>query len=50
MEVGLLEVEVDLLALVASGGAEVGEKLCLQPACERVVELDFGIEQIGRVP
>ena len=50
VEVGLLEVEVDLLALVASGGAEVGENLGLQARGEGVVELDLGSEDIGGVP
>lgn len=50
MEVGLLEVEVDLLALVAGSGAEVGEDLSLQAAGEGVVELDLGSEDVGGVP
>ena len=50
MEVGLLEVEVDLLALVAGSRAEVGEDLGLQAAGEGVVELDLGSENVGGVP
>jgi hypothetical protein len=50
VEVGLLEVEVDLLALVSSSGAEVGEDLGLQAGGEGVVELDLGSEDIGGVP
>lgn len=50
VEVGLLEVEVDLLALVAGSGVEVGENLSLQAAGEGVVELDLGSQQVGGVP
>lgn len=50
VEVGLLEVEVDLLALVAGGRAEVGENLSLQAAGEGVVELDLGSKDVGGVP
>ena len=50
VEVGLLEVEVDLLALVAGSRAEVGENLGLQAAGEGVVELDLGSKDIGGVP
>lgn len=50
VEVGLLEVEVDLLALVAGSRAEVGEDLGLQAAGEGVVELDLGSKDIGGVP
>ena len=50
VEVGLLEVEVDLLALVAGSRAEVGENLGLQAAGEGVVELDLGSKNIGSVP
>lgn len=50
VEVGLLEVEVDLLALVADGGVEVGENLGLQALGEGVVKLDLGGQEVGRVP
>lgn len=50
VEVGLLEVEVDLLALVAGSRAEVGENLGLQAAGKGVVELDLGSEDVGGVP
>lgn len=50
VEVGLLEVEVDLLALVAGSRAEVGEDLGLQAAGEGVVELNLGGKDIGSVP
>jgi hypothetical protein len=50
VEVGLLEVEVDLLALVARGRVEVGENLGLQAAGEGVVELDLGGQQVRGVP
>jgi hypothetical protein len=50
VEVGLFEVEVDLLALVAGGRVEVGEDLGLQAASEGVVELDLGGQQVRRVP
>ena len=50
VEVGLLEVEVDLLALVAGSRAEVGEDLGLQAAGESIVELDLGSKNIGGVP
>ena len=50
VEVGLLEVEVDLLALVAGSRVEVGEDLSLQAAGKGVVELDLGGQEVGRVP
>ena len=50
VEVGLLEVEVDLLALVAGSRAEVGENLGLQAAGKGVVELDLSSENVGGVP
>ena len=50
VEVGLLEVEVDLLALVAGSRAEVGEDLSLQAAGKGVVELDLSSENVGGVP
>jgi hypothetical protein len=50
MEAGLLEVKVDLLALVAGSGAEVGEDLGLQAAGEGVVQLDLGGQHVGGVP
>lgn len=50
VEVRLLEVEVDLLALVAGSGAEVGKDLGLQAGGEGVVELDLSSEDIGGVP
>ena len=50
VEVGLLEVEVELLALVASSRVEVGKDLSLQSGCESVVELDLGGQEVGRVP
>lgn len=50
VESGLLEVKVDLLALVAGSGAEVGENLGLQAAGEGVVELDLGRQHVGSVP
>lgn len=50
VEVGLLEVEVDLLATVALGRVEVGENLGLEAAGEGVVELDLGGQHVGGVP
>lgn len=50
VEVGLLVVKVDLLALVARGGVEVGQNLGLQAAGEGVVKLNLGGEQVGSVP
>jgi len=50
VEVGLLEVEVELLALVASSRVEVGENLSLQSRREGVVELDLGGQEVGGVP
>lgn len=41
VEVCLLEVEVELLALVARGRVEVGEYFSLQTTCECVVELNL---------
>ena len=50
VEVGLLEVEVELLALVAGVGSKVGENLSLQATGEGVIELNLGREQVGGVP
>ena len=50
VDVGLLEVQVDLLALVAGVGGKVGEDLGLQAAGEGVVELDLGGQEVGSVP
>jgi hypothetical protein len=50
VEVVLLEVEVGLLALVASVGVEVGEELGLQARGDGVVQLDLGGQEVGRVP
>jgi hypothetical protein len=50
VEVVLLEVEVGLLALVASVGVEVGEELRLQARGDGVVQLDLGGQEVGRVP
>ncbi len=50
MEVGLLEVKVDFLALVASSWAEVGKNLSLQATSEGIIELDFGVEEVGGIP
>ena len=50
VEGGLLEVKVDLLALVAGSRAEVGEDFSLQAAGEGVVELNLGSQQVGSVP
>lgn len=46
----LLEVKVDLLALVTGSGVEVGEDLSLQAASEGVVELNLGSQEVGGVP
>ena len=50
VEVVLLEVEVELLTLVTGGGVEVGEDFGLEAGGERVVQLNLGGEQVGRVP
>lgn len=50
VEVGLLEVEVELLALVASSRVEVGENLRLQAVGEGVIQLNLGSQQVGSVP
>lgn len=42
--------QVDLLALVASSGAEVRENLSLQATGEGVVELNLGSQKVGSVP
>jgi hypothetical protein len=50
VDVGLLEVEVELLALVAGVGRKVGEDLGLEAAREGVVELNLGRKEVGGVP
>lgn len=50
VDVGLLEVEVKLLALVTGIRLEVGENLSLQAAGKGVVELNLGSKEVGRVP
>lgn len=50
VEVGLLEVKVELLTLVTSSRVKVGENFGLQSICEGVVKLDLGSEEVGCVP
>jgi hypothetical protein len=50
VDVGLLEVQVELLALVAGVGGKVGEDLGLQAAGEGVVELNLCRKEVGSVP
>lgn len=50
VNVGLLEVKVELLALVAGSRVEVGEDLGLQAAGKGIVELDLGSKEVGGIP
>lgn len=50
MEVSLLEVEIQLLALVSDGRVEVSQKLALQSGSESVVEFDLRVEKVGGIP
>ena len=50
MEVGLLEVEVDLCALCLGGREERAQNLGLEALSNGVVELDLGVESIDCVP
>ena len=50
VEVALLEVQVALGTLALSGGREIEETLELEALCERVRDLDLGLERVGRVP
>lgn len=50
VEVLLLEVKIELLALVPGGRVEVGQDLALQSVGKGVIQFHLGSEQIGRVP
>jgi len=50
VEVGLLEVEVELGATGVGGGEEAEDGLSLEALGEVVGHLDLGLESIGRVP
>lgn len=50
VEVGLLEVQVELDALGLGGGEEVAENLSLEALGDVVVQLDLGLEGVGSVP
>lgn len=50
VEVGLLEVQVELNALGLGGGEEVAENLSLEALGDVVVELDLGLKSVGGVP
>lgn len=50
VEVGLLEVEVELGALVTGGREEVEETLELETTGEVVGELKLGVQSVGGVP
>jgi len=50
VEVGLLEVQVELDALGLGGGEEVAQDLGLEALGDVVVELDLGLEGVGSVP
>lgn len=49
-EAGLLEVQVELGTLGGGGGEEVEETLELEALGEGVVDLELGVEGVGRVP
>lgn len=50
VEVGLLEVQVELGALGLGGGQEGAEQLSLQALGDGVVDLDLGVESVDGVP
>lgn len=50
VEVGLLEVEVELCALGGGGREEVTQDLGLESLCNSVVELNLGIKSVDGVP
>jgi hypothetical protein len=50
VEVGLLEVQVELGTLGGGGGEEVEETLELEALGEGVSDLELGVEGVGRVP
>jgi len=50
VEVGLLEVQVELCALVLAGREERAQDLGLESLGDRVVELNLGVESIDSVP
>lgn len=50
VEVGLLEVQVELSTSTSGGWEEVEETLKLETLCERVADLKLGVEDVGGVP
>jgi hypothetical protein len=50
VETGLLEEQVELSTLAGGGRQEVEETLELEALGEGVVDLELGVEGIGRVP
>ena len=50
MEVGLLEVQVELGTLSLRGGEEGEETLGLEALGEGILDLDLGVKGVGGVP